>query len=419
MAAFSREERARKRLPKIFSALTFALVLLPGVPAFAQVGEGAPDPSSVRVRMGPLLMNPRISLTNVGVDDNVFNDPANKDPKRDFTFTLTPVSDFWLRLGPTWIDANLTETLNWYEKYESERNANTGVKVGWIVPGSRMSFRIDGRYLDAHDRPGYEIDTRASRTEAGYSGAFDFHVMSKSFIGVTASRIETHFDQGTEYNGTDLQVALDRVDTTYGVNFRHDVTPLTSITFSGTHVITNFDHSPNRDTVSNSALMAVSFKPEALLKGGFSLGYDDLAPTDSSLPDYRGFVGNVDLTYVLLGSTRFAVTGGRGVQYSYDDSQPYYIQSRIAGSVTQQVYGPLDVEARGEIASLDYRDRSGVAVAAPDRSDHIRSYGAGVGYHLAKDLRLSFNVDQYNRDSQMVDHQYDKLLFGFGLSYGF
>ena len=87
--------------------------------------------------------------------------------------------------------------------------------------------------------------------------------------------------------------------------------------------------------------------------------------------------------------------------------------------MTQQVYGPLDVEARGEIASLDYRDRSGVAVAAPDRSDHIRSYGAGVGYHLAKDLRLSFNVDQYNRDSQMVDHQYDKLLFGFGLSYGF
>jgi hypothetical protein len=407
-------------LPEIPAVLFLALVLLPAVPAFAQVGDGAPaDPTGVRVRIGPLLMDPRISLKNVGVDNNVFNDPASKNPKDDFTFTLMPVSDFWLRLGPTWIDANLTETLNWYQKYESERNSNTGINVGWVVPGSRIAFRIDGRYLDAHDRPGYEIDTRAGRTEAGYSGALDFRTFSKSFIGLTASRIQTRFDEGAQYNGTDLQVALDRVDTTYGVNFRHELTPLTSITFSGTHVITTFDHSPDRDTVSNSALMSVAFKPEALLKGGFSAGYEDFAPTESTLPDYSGFIGNIDLTYVLLGSTRFAVTGGRGVQYSYDDSQPYYIQSRIAGTITQQVYGPVDVEARGEIAYLDYRNRTGVVVTEPDRTDRIHSYGAGIGYHFGKDVRLSFNVDQYNRDSPVVDHQYDKLLFGFGLTYGF
>jgi hypothetical protein len=397
-----------------------AFVLLPGVPTFAQVGDGAPaNPTGVRVRIGPLLMEPRISFTNVGVDNNVFNDPASNDPKKDFTFTLMPVSDFWLRLGPTWIDANLTETLNWYQKYSSERNANTAVKVGWIVPGSRIAFRIDGHYLDAHDRPGYEIDTRAGRTEAGYSGAVDLHVLSKSFIGLTASRIQTRFDQGTEYNGTDLQVALDRVDTTYAVNFHHELTPLTSIMFSATRANANFDHSPDRNTVSTSATMSVAFKPEALLKGGFSLGYNDLAPTDSTLPDYRGFVGDVDLTYVLLGSTRFAVSGGRGVQYSYDDNQPYYIQSRISGSVTQQIYGPLDVEARGEIANLDYRNRAGVVVTEPDRTDRVHRYGGGVGYHIGKDTRLSFNVDQYNRDSPVVDHQFDKLLFGFGVTYGF
>src|SRR5262249_60153427 len=113
--SLSREDLARTRLPKIFAALSIMFVLFASVPAFAQVGDGAPpDSTGVRVRIGPLLMDPRISLTNVGVDDNVFNDPANKDPKKDFTFTLMPVSDFWLRLGPTWIDANLTETLNWY-----------------------------------------------------------------------------------------------------------------------------------------------------------------------------------------------------------------------------------------------------------------------------------------------------------------
>jgi hypothetical protein len=163
----------------------------------------------------------------------------------------------------------------------------------------------------------------------------------------------------------------------------------------------------------------VSFQPEALLKGGFSVGYNDFEPTDPRQPNYQGFVGTVDLTYVLLGSTRFAVTGGRGVQYSYDDRQPYYIQSRIRGSIAQQIFGPFDVEVRGEIAHLDYRDRFGAIVAVPDRTDRVNTVGAGVGYHMARDLRLSINVDQNNRESQVIDHQYERLLVGVALTYGF
>ena len=37
-----------------------------------------------RVRLGPLWLNPTISLNNLGVDDNVFNDPATKAPKKDW-----------------------------------------------------------------------------------------------------------------------------------------------------------------------------------------------------------------------------------------------------------------------------------------------------------------------------------------------
>jgi hypothetical protein len=189
--------------------------------------------------------------------------------------------------------------------------------------------------------------------------------------------------------------------------------------FSATRTDAKFDLSPDRDTTSTSALMTVSFQPEALLKGGFSVGYNDFEPTDPRQPNYQGFVGTVDLTYVLLGSTRFAVTGGRGVQYSYDDRQPYYIQSRIRGSIAQQIFGPFDVEVRGQIAHLDYRDRFGAIVAVPDRTDRVNTVGAGVGYHMARDLRLSINVDQNNRESQVIDHQYERLLVGVALTYGF
>jgi hypothetical protein len=122
---------------------------------------------------------------------------------------------------------------------------------------------------------------------------------------------------------------------------------------------------------------------------------------------------------VLLGSTRFAATGGRAVQYSYDLAQPYYVQSRIGGSVAQQIYGPLDVQVRGDFAHLDYRDRAGVAVQVPNRTDRVVTFGFGVGVHMGRDLRLSLNVDQNNRDTDVVGHQYDKFLVGTSLTYGF
>ena len=122
---------------------------------------------------------------------------------------------------------------------------------------------------------------------------------------------------------------------------------------------------------------------------------------------------------MLLGSTRFAVSGGRGVQYSYDINQPYYVQSRIGGSVAQQIFGPVDVQVRGDVAYLDYRNRAGIAVPVPDRRDRVTTIGLGVGYHMGKDLRLALNVDQSHRQTQVVDHDYERLLVGAALTYGF
>jgi hypothetical protein len=86
------------------------------------------------MRIGPVMLNPAIALTNLGVDDNVFNEAENQNPKEDFTFTVTPASDVWLRVGPTWYTANIGEDLVSYQKYSSERAANTFDKGAWTVP---------------------------------------------------------------------------------------------------------------------------------------------------------------------------------------------------------------------------------------------------------------------------------------------
>jgi hypothetical protein len=236
---------------------------------------------------------------------------------------------------------------------------------------------------------------------------------------VTASRTQTRFAADAEFLDINLQTALSRVDSMYGVYVRHTLTPLTTLVFTGSRSYSKFEFSPLRDSAATSILATATFSPAALMRGKVSVGYTDFKPVDPALPAYGGLIADVDLTYVLLGSTRFAVSGGRSVQYSYDINQPYYVQSRIGGSVAQQIFGPLDVQVRADIARLAYRDRAGATVTVADRDDRVTTVGVGIGYHMGRDLRLSVNVDQNNRDTRVVGHQYEKFLIGSALTYGF
>ena len=212
---------------------------------------------------------------------------------------------------------------------------------------------------------------------------------------------------------------LNRTTTGYGLSLRHELTPLTSISLTAGRSEDQFEFSPLRNSTSDNISGNVTFDKFALIRGGATLGYTDFHPEAPGLADYQGLTGSVNLSYTLLGSTRFGFEFGRDVQYSYDVNQPYYLQTRLAGSIAQQIFGPLDVVVRGSIATLAYRDRAGADVTVSNRVDDVSSYGGGIGYHLGRDTRLGFNVDQSNRTSDVSNRQYKNLTFGSSVTYGF
>ena len=108
----------------------------------------------------------------------------------------------------------------------------------------------------------------------------------------------------------------------------------------------------------------------------------------------------------------------RDIQYSYQVTQPYYVQTGGTFSVTQRIAGPFDVAGRLTVQQLAYRNREGLDQLFGDRVDHVRMYGGSLGYHVGPDLRIAFNVDQQSRDSE-VDHQrYEGLRMGVSVTYG-
>lgn len=370
------------------------------------------------MRIGPLFVNPTVALTNAGVDTNVFNEAPQDSPKNDFTLTLTPATEMWLRMGPSWLNGSVHEDLVYYQKYASERSANTVYKFNWMIPFNRVTFKPTMSYANTRERPGFEIDARSRRTEFSYGGTIEVRALSKTFVALRSDRSSTDFDKDAVFLGANLRDELTRTVTNTGIDVRHQVTPLTSLTFEAAREQDRFEFSPLRDSDSIRITGGVKFDPAALIKGGATVGYRDFAPVSNTLPGFKGSTVALDLSYVLLGVTRFAVKASRDVQYSYDINQPYYVQSGINLEVGQQIFGPLDAVGKAGIARLEYRDRANVVVAVSNRVDRTQTYGGGLGYHLGRDTRLGFNVDHYQRLSPVIGRQYQGLRYGVAVTYG-
>ena len=395
-----------------------AAVLLSLTSAAASAQSTGGPPANVRMRIGPIYINPTMALSNAGVDDNVFNDPASTTPTSDYTVTFSPKTDLWLRMGPSWLTGNIREDIVYFAKSASERSANSTYSLSWMIPLNRITLTPSGTYANTRDRPGFEIDARAARAEIGFALAAEVRAFSKTSLGVTIVEHHTLFAEGATFLNTNLHDELNRYSLSESVGIHHQLTPLTSLAIDLSRAEDRFTYEPLRNTTAMSIGAALKFDPAALIKGGASVGFTNFQPTDPSVPGYQGITAAVNMSYVFLSITKIGGSVERKVSYSYDVNQPYYIQSTVSADVGQQLFGPLDVVARGSLGWLDYRSRAGAIVLVPNRQDTVRSFGGGFGYHFGKDTRLGFNIDQENRQSAIDLRRYSGLKYGFSLTFG-
>jgi hypothetical protein len=403
-----------------------AAIFLFGVaaPAFSQ--DAAPDPLiTARVRFGPLALTPGLAVTNVGWDSNVFN--TWEDPQGDFTATVTPQTDLWLRMGPLRVVAHGSVGYVYFANYVHERSWNTDDSVKLEAMGTHIRPYMGYSYLNIRERPGYEIDQRVRRIENRMFAGVDMPLTRKTTIGAGFKRTKTDYPESETFNEVRLRFLLNRWTDVYTVSARYALTPLTTILLDTEYVREKFEFDVVRNSAGFRLLPGVEFKPAALISGKARVGYRQLNFDSPTVPDYRGLVGSVNLGYTLLGTTRLGVELDRDVQFSYEQFEPYYILTGITGTITQRLNITWDLQARAGNQSLAYQSAilpstgqgSGQFAPVAGRTDNVVFYGGGVGYRLGPDVRLGFNVDYYTRRSAVQLNQYEGLRVGSSVTYGF
>jgi hypothetical protein len=393
-------------------------LLLVAVPAAAQ--DPPPDPvSTARLHLGPLGVTPKIGINDVGLDTNVYNDWV--DPKKDFTATVVPQADFWMRLGPARLSGNANLGYTYFATFADQRSFNTDDAAKVTLPFRWVQPYVGMSYLSAHDRPGYDVDARVRHTSQAYLAGIDFPLTWRMTIGLSGKQDRIAFAGDAVFLATSLQQVFDRDVETLGGSFRFRLTPLTTFVVQADRDRELFRYSPIRNSTSLRVMPGIEFSEFALVSGKLSVGVRKLDMQDASIPDYLGVVASGELSWTAVGRTKFTLGVERDANYSFDVRWPYYLLSAATLTVTEQVRGPWDVQARGTLQRLDYRAEALAISVTPigNTTDRVTLFGGGVGYRVGQRARVGLNVDYQTRRSGLLGLKYHGLRAGTSMTYGF
>ena len=389
------------------------LLIVALAPAAAQPLD---DPiEQARLQVGPLGLTPSIALTELGVDSNVFNE--FDDPKSDFRFAVSPQVDAWLRAGRSRLQVTGRTDLWYYHTYSSERSVDGAVNARFERRGARVTPWLLGSLVSGRQRLGFEIDRRFRGSTRQFGAGVDVRVASRTRVGVSARRIK-YDHEPVDFLGSNLREVLDRRTDSLGLDLRYALTPLTTFVLSGERSRDRFDFTPARNADSTRIDTGFDLLPFALIAGHGRVGYRWFTSTGGALTDYAGVVASVAASSNIRGRTRVAVTTERDVNYSWELFYPYYVLTGATLTVTPQLTPRWDARARWGNHRLAYRATVGAPGVPQDRVDRFKVLGAGIGYLLARDMRLGVDVNRERRQSPVQRRAYEGFRTGISVTYG-
>jgi hypothetical protein len=393
---------------RMFGLVTAVALLSPALAA----AQG--DPEAASIRIGIVSLDPRIRVSDFGIDTNVFASADN--PQRDVTATTSAGSDIWLRTKRGLLTLSADAEYVHFDTFASQRSFSSQGRANYELGFNRVQPFVWVATRDQKGRPSEEITARVRQYGTDFGAGSNFRVLSKSTLRMEWRRERSGFDDDAIFNGRQLKRQLDHTSEGVEVAWRQRLTALTSFVTNLSRERDEFTFEPARNADNFHVNGGFELGQFALIRGRAIVGYHQLrADQPAFLPEFSGLTANVDVTYSAPTATRIQAIVDRELHQSYDPQTPNYTQQAWSTAITQQIFGRWDVQLSGGRARQDFHAVPGNA-ARTDVTDRV---GGGIGYEMANQLRASFNINAVRRTAEFPGREYRSVVGGFSVTYGY
>lgn len=362
------------------------------------------EPTTGVLRVGRVRLAPGLTVRELGWDNNVFDEAEFESPKADYVVAFQPDVSAFMRLRFVQLSAYGGTELTYYQKYDSERSVGHAYRARADILLSRLRPFVAGGRTKTRTRPNGEIDVRANRIEEEQSGGVAFDLSPHALVYASAIRGTIHFDEALQ-DRVDLGPALSRVGYNYQGGLKTDLTPLLSLQLFASYQEDRFRAVPIRNSIGKAGTAVFKVAPDAVFTGLITVSYKDTHFADPGLRPFRGLLGNASITYPFLELGRFSLVLQRGLEYSFDAVEAYYVENSGTLTYTHRLFGEVDLQGKVGRSLFDYSART----TEPPHKDTFDTAGGSLGYNLRNRTRVAVNYEYARRRSPAIaDRNYQR-----------
>lgn len=370
---------------------------------------------------GPFRIQPSLVISNAGVDSNVFYSPS--DPVKDYTVTAGPAATVYLPIHRRFVlSVQGSPQYVWYSKTEQERTWNYYLSGAAQLSLKNVFLSAEGAYSDARERWNTEIDIRPRRKEEAFGGSLLVNLAHRTSVSFAGRTAKYEYESVVYGEAFDVRERLNRRESYGNLSFYYQASSQRRFFLDFEYGEYRFDFETQAaigDARSGAAYAGLELSRFGRrVRGRVRLGYKAFDVRAAGGPDYRGLVGDSQLSVRL--ARPFVIRGSyvRDVRFSLWYSNPYYVESRPGAGASIYVFRFL---------RLDYDYSRGrnryplVGGGGPDekRRDDFEVHSGGLYVRIRKTVALGFIASWWARDSNLDAEDDKRTFFGVNLTYDF
>jgi len=403
-------------------ALILIAAILAGTvgPVCAQSLEAPTEepPNDALLQLGPMTLRPFFNIANAGYDSNVFSRNPQQQSS-DVTTMITPAVNGWLRSAHAKITGSSGLRFNYYQRYADLRSVDTANSANVQLPLNRIIPWASGTFTNSLQSTNVEIDAPVRSHESNLNAGVDVKVTERLTAGAYGIRSGVNFNVDKSlYFGVNLGQTLNRTSLGEGARVQYALTPYTTLGFQAEQRMDRFEFLTANNSKNFTLAPFVEFSPSAVISGRASLGFQRRQFDVGGQPTLNGSTAAVNLRYVMLGQTEFAVDVEHALQYSYFSLVYGYVGTQGMLTVTERFGETWDLSGGVGRARVGYQRIPNSPPPSPD--ENVNMADAGVGYRVGK-TRTGMQVEYRARTTDTPNplRTYQRFRIGANLTYVF
>ena len=410
-----------RKEPKTAKILVLSLIVCAAIAAHAKASTWKGKELRRRMmeavwKVGPFRMQPVLHLTNAGYDTNVYNSPA--DPIKDYTLTAGPGLTAYLRLrNKLVLSAYASPQYVYYYKTARERTWNFYGRADVNFLFNKFFITAGMGYSEARERWNTEIDIRPRRKEESVFGEVLWQMLRKTSLGFNYSRARYDYENlfFEEFNIREL---LNREEEYFDFLAYYELTPRVKFFVDYERGAFDFaDPASLRDSKSDGVYAGFEFSPFGRVRGRVKLGYKRFDAIKASWQDFKGLVGDTDISVKLTRVLSVRGSYRQDVRFSLWYDNAYFLESRAGAGASIYLFKKIRLDYDYSLGRNSYP--GGRLSTAGRREDIFIIHSAGLYFRLKEDIAIGIVASRWNRDSNFDWEDDTRDFVGLNLTYDF